>query len=305
MQRATVKAAARAAGKAAAAFAATVGALGCGTPPPASQLPDARAALDRVHATQDCGIGIHAAAKIDHFGKGGRVRGDLLMFALWRARLRMDVVGPMNSAVIATLTSDDRRFSLTDLREKKFYFGEAKACNIARLTTVPMPGHVLVSLLRGEAPVLKHDRGAATIEWSRSGYYVIKIPSTRGAEEEIHVAPHPADLARPWQEQRMRVLDVEIKQQGVVLYHAELDDHRPTAMSAARVDPDNIDPPTPPSGPVCQAELPRRIHVEVPGKDEDVLFRYDDVKWNPPVIEGLFTQPVPAGVVIERVTCED
>ncbi len=281
------------------------GAVGCGTAAPPSQVPDVRSALDRVHATQDCGIGIQAAAKIDHFGKGGRVRGDLLMFALWPARIRMDVVGPMNSAVVATLTSDASKFALADLREKKFFFGEAKACNIARLTTVPMPGHVLVSLLRGEAPVLKHDRAAATIAWSRGGYYVLRIPSTRNAEEEIHVAPHPDDFNLPWEKQRMRVLDVEVKQQGIVLYHAELGDHRPAAMAAARVDPDNIDPPTPPSGPVCQAELPRRIHVEVPGKDEDVLFRYDDVKWNPPVIEGLFTQPIPPGVEVQRVTCED
>ncbi len=58
---------------------------GCGTPPPASKVPTARAAVDRVHATQDCGLGIHANAKIDHFGKGGRVRGDLLAFAVWPA----------------------------------------------------------------------------------------------------------------------------------------------------------------------------------------------------------------------------
>src|SRR5215510_7865176 len=129
---------------------------GCGTPPPASQVPNVRAALDRVHATQDCGIGIQAAAKIDHFGKGGRVRGDLLMFAIWPERLRMDVVSPFG-VTLATLTSDGQKFSLSDLREKRFYFGPASACNIARLTTVPMPGHVLVSLMRGEAPILKHE----------------------------------------------------------------------------------------------------------------------------------------------------
>src|SRR5690606_5844201 len=86
-------------------------ASGCGTPPPASQLPSARAALDRVHASQDCGLGIQAAAKIDHFGKGGRVRGDLLMFAVWPEKLRMDVVSPFG-VTLATLTSDGEKFSL-------------------------------------------------------------------------------------------------------------------------------------------------------------------------------------------------
>lgn len=276
---------------------------GCGTPPPASQMPSARAALDRVHASQDCGLGIQAAAKIDHFGKGGRVRGDLLMFAVWPERLRMDVVSPFG-VTLATLTSDGAKFSLSDLREKRFYFGPASACNIARLTTVPMPGHVIVSLLRGEAPVLKHEAANATIEWSRSGYYVVKIASTRNAVEEIHLAPHPADLALPWDKQRLRVLDVEVKQEGVTLYHATLDEHQPAAMAKERVDPDGIDPPTLPSGPMCTAELPRKIHVEVPGKDEDVRFRYDTVTWNPPLIEGLFGQPIPGGVEVVRVTCE-
>jgi hypothetical protein len=278
---------------------------GCGTPPPASQLPDARAALQRLQASQDCGLGIKAEAKIDHFGQGGRVRGDLYTFAIWPDRIKMDVMGPVNVGIVASLTSDAGRFALTDLREHRFYDGPSSACNIARLTTVPMPGHVLVSLLRGTPPVLRHEPPAATIAWSTSGYYVVRIVSTRSAEEEIHIAPHPADFARPWQEQRMRLLDVEVRQQGFVLYHAELDDHRPAAMSKPRVDPDNIDPPVPPSGPVCTAELPRKIRVEVPSKDEDVLFRYEDIQWNPPLIDGLFTQQPQPGLQVQHVTCDE
>lgn len=284
---------------------AALASMGCGTPPPVSQVPDARAAITRLRESQDCGLGIQASAKIDHFGKGGRVRGDLLMFALWPARLRMDVIGPMNVGVVATLTSD-KSFTLADLREKKFYYGPASACNIARLTAVPMPGHVLVSLLRGDAPVLKHEAPGATMEWSRGGYYVVKIASSRGAQEEIHIAPHPADFGLPWQKQRMRVVDVEVRQGGVVLYHAAMDDHRPAGMAKPRVDADGIDPPVPVSGPVCQAELPHRIHVEVPGQDADVQFRYEnDVAWNPPLIEGLFMQPPPQGLQMQRVTCDE
>jgi hypothetical protein len=280
-------------------------ATGCGTPPPASQMPNAREALNRVHASQDCGAGIHATAKIDHFGEGGRVRGDLLFFAFWPARLRMDIIGPLNSGVVATLTADDKKFALADQRDKRFLFGPAKACNIARLTTVPMPGHVLVSLLRGEAPVLKHEEPAATMEWSGKGYYVVHIPSTNSAEEEIHLAPHPKDFGLPWQQQRLRVVEVEVKQQGIVLYHAEMSDHAPAKMAAPQVDADGIDAPIPPSGPVCSAELPKNIHVEVPGKQADVLFRYEDVTWNPPLTQGLFTQEPVAGLRPERVECDE
>ncbi len=280
-------------------------ALGCGTAPPRSALPDARSALDRLHASQACGLGIQASAKIDHFGAQGRVRGDLLMFAVAPGKLRMDVVGPMNLGVVATLASDGARFSLSDLREKRFFAGPAKACNIARLTTVSMPGHVLVSLLRGDAPVLKHEPAAGTVVWSKSGYYVVTLPSTRSAEEELHIAPHPSDFDLPWQKQRMRLVDVEVRQQGYVVYHASLGAHGAAPMASPRVDPDGIDPPLPVSGPLCSAELPRKIEVDVPSKNADVQFRYENVTWNPPLVEGLFEQTPTPGLQLERVDCKD
>ncbi|MBX3228167.1 MAG: hypothetical protein KIT84_26920 [Labilithrix sp.] len=277
---------------------------GCGTPPPVSRMPTARAATDRVHATQDCGLGVHATAKIDQFNKrDGRMRGDLLMFAVWPDRLRLDIVSPFG-VTLWTLASDGKKFSLNDLRARRFSFGPASECNIARIATVPMPGHVLVSLLRGEVPVLKHDEADESIEWSGKGYYVVTIKGNNGSVEKVHVAPHPDDFGRPWNEQRLRVLDVVVEQQGITLYHAELADHKPAAMSVPQIDPAMIDPPIPTSGPQCNAELPRRIHVEVPGQDQDVLFRYEDVKWNPPLPDGVFSQNIPGGVEVVRITCD-
>jgi hypothetical protein len=281
-----------------------IGSTGCATErPPTSQLPNAAAAIDRLRATAQCGTALQASAKIDHFGEQGRVRGDLLMFVAVPARLRMDVVSPFG-VTIATLTSDGSHFALSDLRDKRFYVGPASACNIARLTTVPIPADVLVDLLRGQAPVLKHDAGAGSVAWSGKGYYVVSIPSTRTASEELHIAPVPDDVALPWSQQRMRLLDVTVHQYGEVLYHAELSGHLKAPMAKERVDDAGIDPPLPPSGPFCEAELPRRIHVEVPDLREDVLFRYDQVTHNPPLPEGTFTQPPPAGVPQVNVECE-
>jgi hypothetical protein len=183
--------------------------------------------------------------------------------------------------------------------------GPASACNIARLTTVAIPPHVLGGLMRGQPTLLKHDPAAMTMAWDKGGYYVVKVAGTRQAEEELHLAPHPDDMNKPWQEQRMRLVDMTVRQQGIVLYHASLGDHSPAPMSKPRVDPDGIDPPIPPSGPECQAEIPHSIHLEVPGSDEDVIFKYDQVTWNPPVYDGLFTQQPPAGMGITPVDCRD
>jgi hypothetical protein len=214
----------------------------------------------------------------------------------------MDVVSPFGVA-LATLTSDRGRFALADFRDKRFYVGPASACNIARLTTVPVPAHVLVDLLQGQAPVLKHDSASASLAWSPSGYWVIRIAGDNDSREEIHLAPRPEDWNGPWDNQRLRVLDVRVEQQGIDLYHAEFDAFAPTATAGPREDPDNLAPPLPASGPACDAESPGKIHMQVPAPASDVRFSYQHRVWNPPLPEGTFTQTPPAGVATQVVTC--
>lgn len=279
-------------------------ATGCASvPPPASQFPDAASAIGRLRATGACEVALKAKAKIDHFGEHGRVRGDLYMFAAVPARLRLDAISPFGVAV-ATLTSDGKSFALADLRDKRFYVGPASACNIARLTTVPLPGHVLVDLLRGQAPVLKH-AAAGAIAWSTKGYYVVTIAGTHDASEELRLAPSPDDVGKSWDAQRMRLLGVRVWQKGELLYKADLEDHGTAPMSPPLVDSAGLDPTLPPSGPACEAEVPRRIHVEVPNLGEDVMFRYDTVAWNPPLPEGTFNQPPRDGMPTVPVTCSE
>jgi hypothetical protein len=277
---------------------------GCAAvPPPVSQVPDATAAIARLRTTGDCETALKAKAKIDHLSQHGRIKGDLYMFAGVPARLRLDAISPFGVA-LATLTSDGKDFALADLRDKRFYVGPASACNIARLTTVPLPGHVLVDLLRGQAPVLRHD-AAGTVAWSPEGYYVVRIAGTREASEELHVEPRPDDIGKPWGEQRMRLLDVKVWQKGVLLYHASLSDHREAPMSGPLVDSMGLDPTLPPSGVTCEAEVPRRIHVEVPVLAEDVVFRYEEITWNPPLPPGTFLQAPREGLALTPVTCEE
>lgn len=271
--------------------------------PPFSAPPTAGAALARMRATFSCGNGIQASAKVDHFGDRGRARGDVMLFAARPSRVRMDIVSSFGAA-LATLTADGPRFALADLRAKRFYVGPASACNIARLTAVPVPGHVLVALLHGEAPVLRHAPTDGAIAWNARGFWVLLIPSTNEAREEIHLAPRPEDWNKPWQEQRMRVLDVRVEQQQYVLYHAELSDHSSTPTAGPREDPDGLAPPLAPSGPPCDAEIPRKIRMEVPDPEADVRFHYQEIMWNPPLPEGTFEQPLPPGMPIEQVTCD-
>ena len=278
-------------------------AFGCAAPPPASQFPSAQAALDRMRATTACSRALTSDAKLDYFGPQGRLRGSLLYVVAAPDKLRLDIVSPFGITV-STLTSDGKNFALFDLRQKQFLRGPANACNLARFTHVPVPPAALVQLLRGEAPVLVHSPAGATIAWE-SGEYVVRIQSTRQASEEIHLQPIEADYALPYAAQRVRLTEVRVLQQGIELYRAQLVGHRPAKMSGPRIDPDGLDAPAPPSGPSCQAEVPGRLRLEVPGGDQDVILENVDVSHNPPLDPKLFEQSPPGGVDVRYSPCAD
>lgn len=271
---------------------------------PRSPFPSADAALGRMKDSYACVNGVQGDARIDHFSPQGRVRGEVLLLAVNPDRVRFDVVA--FGTPVYTLTSDGQSFEMLDIKEKLFLHGPASPCNLARLTQVPLPGHALVSLLHGEAPVLLHQPPAATIAWDggEGGFYRILLDSSREAKEEIHLQIRPEDLDKPWEKQRVRVTHVRVAQRGIDLYDAELSRHEAAATGPARTDPDGIDEPIPPSGPVCDAELPRSIRMRVPNSGADVVFQYKEARWNPPLIPGAFRQNRPGGVRERYVTCD-
>lgn len=257
---------------------------------------------------QMCSRGVQGEAKIDYFGDEGRVKGSVLYQAASPDRVRFDVFSPFG-AILSTLTSDGTRFAWFDLSQKTFLQGAAKACNLERFLHVPVPPHALVQLLRGEAPVLVHDPGAATIEWKSGwfgdGRYLISVQSRHGASETIELVPRPQDWARSYRDQALRVLSVEVVQRGYVLYHVELADYRTARTAAPRKDPDFPGVVVQPSGPSCHAELPGRLRFEVPSTDRDVVLTNKAVVHNPPIGPGSFEQPIPPGVSVRNVSCQD
>lgn len=290
------------ASKAAAVFVFTFGLTGC-PHQPSSLFPTVDDALARMHAGFDCTVGLQGEAKVDLVTKRGRVKGDVFLFAINPQAVRFDVVSPFG-ATIFTLTSDGKDFKLADLEQKTFFYGPATACNLARFTQVPVPGHALVSLLRGEAPVLVHEKDATQIAWD-GDHYKLTINSKHQATEEIHLEVHPDDFAKPWQQQRVRVAHVRVAQGGSDIYLADLDDHEPTKTAPPRVDEDGMEEPIPPSGPACTAEYPKTIRFKVSETRDDVVFQYKEAKWNPPLLPETFTQPVPGGMRKQLVTCKD
>jgi hypothetical protein len=289
----------------AAAMAAAV--AGCGRAP-ASRFPDAEAAIARMRATLACSRGLVGEAKVDFMESRGRVRGSVSILAALPDRTRVDVFSPFGVS-LSTLTTDQGHFAFFDLEHKRFLEGPASPCNVARFTQVPMPPFALVQLLRGEAPILKHSPEQANIAWTSGwfggGSYRMEVRGQYEALETIEFVPHPQDFERPWQQQRVRVLRVAVEQQGIALYQVEFASHGAAQTAKTREDPDGIDPPIPPSGPACSADVPRRIRLVMPDGNRDLVIHFAAVEHNPPLVDGAFRQLQPDGVSFSRAECQN
>ena len=256
-----------------------------------------------MRATYVCSRGVRGESKVDYFGERGRVRASALFVTARPDRLRIDVFSPFG-VNLSTLTSDGRDFALLDLHAKQFFRGPASECNVSRFLRVPVPPFALVALLDGEAPVLVHRPEDATLDWN-AGCVLDSDPEPlrRGGRHSARARARD-DWNRPWSEQRVRVREVRVVQQGIELYRAQLDDFAAAHTAPPRVDPDGIDPDVPPSGPACAAEVAHRIHIRSEASGQDVVLEHHDVSHNPPVFSGLFRQSPPGGTRVRDSICE-
>ncbi|APS00289.1 hypothetical protein [Pajaroellobacter abortibovis] len=273
-------------------------------PPPSFRIPTAIDAMKRLEVSQSCIKGLQAEAKIDHFGKGGRFRGVMMVYAAPKARLRMDVLSPFGTNM-ATLTSDGRQFQVFDLQESRFFQGLATACNLAQFTGVELEEDVFVHLLLGTSSVLYPQKVKETsIQWVSKGFYQIVLADGEGNTQELEVAPKPSDRTKPWQEQQLRVLAVRVKQGQRILYQATFADHTIPAHDRTLDQQEGEDMTSLAQKlAVCRAEIPYRIHLEVPAQKQDILIRYDSVLWNPVLNANVFVQRPPFGLLPQEVTC--
>lgn len=286
-------------------MAALVTASGCcvfSSCPPPSKIPTPRAALDRMQELHSCSRALRGEARFDSFDEEGRVRAKTLFLMARPESVRFEVLSPLGTSM-ATLTADGKAFALLDQEQRQFFMGPANQCNVQRFLKVPIPPAALVQLFSGEAPILVHEPEQAQMAFE-GGAYVIRIDSKHDAHQTIVLEPAPEDWNLPWQQQRLRVTEVAVEQKGVELYRASLKEHQPAKMAESRRDPDGLMPEVPPSGPVCRAELPRRVRFVVPVADRDVVFEHQKVQHNPPLSQGAFRQPIPEGVTIRPSDCE-
>lgn len=284
--------------------------VGCAALPEA-RFPEARDALAQLAAQTGCSRALQGEATLVASGALMKVRGKMLYLVEAPERVRFDLYSEFG-VTLSTLTSDGEKFALYSLDQKGFWYGPAKTCNIKRFTQVAIPPFALVELLRGRPPVLSHAEGSSTIRYARplfsKGRYVIDIEGDHDSHQRLEIGIAPEDIDKPLERQRLRLLSVRVTQAGRLLYEAELSDHSPAKRREAAVTLEEAEmgiTPPPPSGPSCEAEVPRTVEFSVPDRGYSLTISSREVSHNPSLAPGVFEQKIPPGVRSERSDCRD
>ena len=230
-----------------------------------------------MHATYACSRGVSAEAKLDYIGPRGRVRGNMLYLTAVPDRVRLDLSSPFG-ATLSTLTSDGKRLSLLDLRQKRIHLRPRERLQPRALHAgAAAAARVLVDLLRGEAPVLvhapagsEHRLGERSLRRSRS-----RAPAARASVLELEplAAGFRASLggaARPRARSRGRAARRPALRVGSTIT-------RRSDRLRRGWYPDGIDRRSRRAGPRASVQLPRRrIHIEVPVEEHDLVIAVKD-----------------------------
>lgn len=207
------------------------------------------------------------AAKVDAFVEEKRVRTDVMMLGAAPDRFRLDVQAPMAMGPALVVTSDGTTMVVNDVRAGKREALPPSAMALERWLGVPVPPAVLVTLLLGHAPVLRHDE-PPSITW-RDGAWHVAVSGTNASREELTLAVDGADWDRPWSEQHLRPTRVRVEQAGEPSYDVELGEPRPLANG------------------VCATTLPRALRFRT--ARGDVLLRIDEARLNPSLAADVFS----------------
>lgn len=276
---------------------------------PSARFPTVDSAIARLRTQAHCSRAVQGEASLSFVGDGRRLNGRVLFLAAAPDRLRLDVYSPFG-VTLSTLTTDGKRFGLYNLEEKSFLMGPPTTCNVERFTQVPAPPSALVELFRGQPPVLKHDAAQTEIRYSQPlfgrGYYQLEVRSNADSTQLLRIGVHPDDFDLPLEKQRLRLLRVEVTQGSESLYQVDLSGHATVHSAVIEQSAEEKAlglPPPVPSGPNCDAELPRNMRFFVPTSGHELSFKTEEVWHNPVLGSAVFEQEVPAGVTASESVC--
>lgn len=232
---------------------------------------------------------LRAEARVEQWGKKGRVRGTVLMMVERPDRVRFDAVTQFGP--VLTLTSDGDTFALTDLENRRFLTGPTCPANIERLIGIPLAGAEVVRLLFADVPDIAP---GTPVECTDEGRYRVVAKSSAGATSYEFVVP-AADLGLAPDAQRSRLVRVVHRDAGgVLLWRATLSDYQSVSVRGAAAAPSAE----------AKFQMPFDVRIEHPSRHADTQLKFQKVDAGITLPADAFSQSAPPGMVAEQAPCE-
>ena len=268
--------------------AAALALFACGPPCPTIRHDDAERALRYHRSMRAPALSVRAEARVEQWGREGRIRGTVMMFLQRPDRVRFDAMTQFGPAAI--LTSDGREFALTDLRENRYLTGPTCPENIARLLGIPLSGEDVARILLGDTPRIEATEREISC---RRGEYRISLRAVDGTRQEIVLATREADREQPLLGQRLRLRRSEVfGPSGERQWRATYDDYRV------------IEDPRSEERPRLGVAMPFVVRFEDFRQRADTTVRFKTIDLNVDVPAEAFRQEPRPGIETEMVLCE-
>jgi hypothetical protein len=234
-------------------------------------------------AQQARGAGIRslrAEARVDQRGRGGRIKGRVMMFVERPDRVRFDAVTQFGPAL--TLTSDGSQFALSDFKAGRYLHGPACEQNLARMLGVALSGRDVAIVLLGESPPITARDQSLRCE---GGRYLLERRAVDGGRQELELRVEGADRDAPPEAQRLYLVRASFwDAAGKPLYRVRYEDYEPTGGAGAA--------------------LPRTVRIDDYVNDADALLRFSTLDVDVDVPADAFVQTPRAGLSVEELSCE-
>ena len=263
---------------------ALAGCSGSGGPPPAHPIRDSATLLSAIRARAARVPSVRAEGSVEHFGRQGRVRGNITIFVMQPDRVRVDTFA--FGHLVSSMVLNAEHFTL--LQGQEYVTGPARACVAAQLLGVALEPREVLAVLSGGVPLVS-ERISAPV-WENDGYSV-RVEGDDGQSERIEFTLPSAERSLPEAEQHPQVHRVVLNdrqgQRGVITYEA----YRT----------------------VNGIPFPQRVHIEMPRDHADTMLRFDTITPNytiPPnpdapdaPLPDPFQQTRPAGAHDVPINC--
>ncbi len=256
-----------------------LGALGCKTAPacPVQARTDPKRALSDHAEGRARWQSLKAEARVTQWGRGGRVRGTVLMFLEQPSRVRFDVMTQVGPA--AVLTSDGDTFQLTDFRENTFLNGPTCPRNIERLLGIPLDAEDVLRILTGDAPTIDAAEESMRCE---EGQYVVTLRTDDGTTQALSFSVPDADRSAAPDAQRLLLSESVVRApDGSTRWRSTYEDYF------------EID----------GQSFPRSIRFVDETAGTDTAVRVKSLDLNPEIPEGVFQQVPAPGLTVELADC--